>query len=120
MKQFCKNNVSENSQDKSFIHKYFDFGYERLSKITLKGGEEREIKDVEIGDILKNGGKVYGIVEILDNSHTVFFSNKKGVIYNLLVDIGSFDIENMVYKDYNSCVDFFLTKDKKNNLDIYV
>lgn len=123
LKQFCKNKIDENHNDKGFIHKYFDVGYKGLSNVTLKTGEKRRIKDVEIGDILKNGGKVYGVIEIVDNSYQAYqdiFPRKRDTIYNLLVDVGSFDIENVIYKDYNSCVDFFLTKDKKNNLHVYV
>ena len=46
------------------IHKYFDGGFIGETKINLLNGEERQIKDIEINDILENGEKVYGLVEI--------------------------------------------------------
>ena len=46
------------------IHKYLDSGFISSTKIKLKNGETKEISKVEINDILENGEKVYGIVEI--------------------------------------------------------
>ena len=46
------------------IHKYLDSGFISSTKIKLKNGEIKEISKVEINDILENGEKVYGIVEI--------------------------------------------------------
>jgi hypothetical protein len=46
------------------IHRKIDSGFEGYTKICLKNGSVKNIKDVSIGDILINGEKVYGIVEI--------------------------------------------------------
>ena len=46
------------------IHRFLDGGFEGLTPIVLNNGEVRNIKDIDIGDILQNGEKVYGIVEI--------------------------------------------------------
>jgi len=46
------------------IHSFLDGGFEELTPIVLNNGEVRNIKDIDIGDILQNGEKVYGIVEI--------------------------------------------------------
>lgn len=46
------------------IHKYLDGGFFGSTKLTLKNGVQREIKDIEIGTILINGEKVLCKVEI--------------------------------------------------------
>ena len=53
-----------NENDDLLIHKYLDSGFISSTKIKLKNGETKEISKVEINDILENGEKVYGIVEI--------------------------------------------------------
>jgi hypothetical protein len=49
------------------IHKFYDGGFFFGTKIEFENGESREICDVNVGDILKNGEKVYGIVEVYNN-----------------------------------------------------
>jgi len=46
------------------IHKYFDGGFISNTKIKLIDGSKKDITDIKIDDILENGAKVYGIVEI--------------------------------------------------------
>ena len=46
------------------IHKYLDGGFIENTIITLLDGSKREIKDIQIGDVLDGGTKVYGLVEI--------------------------------------------------------
>jgi hypothetical protein len=46
------------------INKYMDGGFFGNTAINLKNGAKKEIKNVSIGDILENGEKIYGIVEI--------------------------------------------------------
>jgi hypothetical protein len=46
------------------IHNKLDSGFKGDTKIKLKQGELRDIKDVNVGDILENDEEVYGIVEI--------------------------------------------------------
>jgi hypothetical protein len=48
----------------SDIHKYLDGGFDKNTEIKLKNGIVKKIKNVLIGDILENGEKVYGYVEI--------------------------------------------------------
>ena len=60
-----KYNILENSSD---IHKYFDSGFFGSTKIKLKNNINTPIKDIKVGDILENGEKVYGIVEICGKS----------------------------------------------------
>jgi hypothetical protein len=46
------------------IHTFLDGGFQASTPIILNNGEVRNIKDICIGDVLQNGEKVYGIVEI--------------------------------------------------------
>ena len=46
------------------IHKYFDGGFIGSSIVQLKNKNKVEIKNVQIGDILEDGEKVFGLVEI--------------------------------------------------------
>jgi len=48
----------------SDIHKYLDAGFEKNTEITLKNGVTKNIKNISIGDVLENGERVYGYVEI--------------------------------------------------------
>jgi hypothetical protein len=48
----------------SDIHRYLDAGFEKNTQITLKNGVIKNIKNISIGDILENGERVYGCVEI--------------------------------------------------------
>ena len=46
------------------IHSKLDSGFKCDTKIKLKDGNLRDIKDINVGDILENDEEVYGIVEI--------------------------------------------------------
>jgi hypothetical protein len=46
------------------IHRYLDGGFEKNTEIKLKNGFIKNIKNVSIGDVLENGERVYGCVEI--------------------------------------------------------
>jgi hypothetical protein len=46
------------------IHRYLDGGFEKNTKIILKNGVIKNIKNISIGDVLENGERVYGCVEI--------------------------------------------------------
>ena len=49
----------------SNLHKYFDGGFSGATMITLSDGvTQKAIKDINVGDKLKNNECVYGIVEI--------------------------------------------------------
>ncbi len=49
---------------KSDIHKYLDGGFYEKTPIMMKNYTIKQIKDINIGDILLNGEIVYGVVEI--------------------------------------------------------
>jgi hypothetical protein len=46
------------------IHRKIDSGFKGDTKIKLKNGKLRDIKDINVGDILENDEEVYGTVEI--------------------------------------------------------
>jgi len=46
------------------IHRYLDGGFDKNTKIILKNGVIKNIKNISIGDVLENGERVYGCVEI--------------------------------------------------------
>lgn len=48
----------------SEIHRFYDGGFEPTTQIQMKNGDIKYIKDVFIGDLLKNGEIVYGIAKI--------------------------------------------------------
>jgi hypothetical protein len=116
----------------SDIHKYLDYGFANTTKIKLQNNFEVDIDKVRINDILQNGEKVYGIVEIngsdllenylynlgknnyleghapMLNVEKTFIPNINNKLYNLLTDEGIFKIGNIIIKDYNSAIDIFL------------
>jgi hypothetical protein len=84
--------------DATFIHKYFDGGFHESTMVEMKNGTTREIKDIRVGDVLRNGEIVYGIVEL---------GSKKR---HLLTDTNKFQIKGKVYDDYNSSIDSIFEK----------
>ena len=54
--------VKINSID--LIHTKLDGGFVGSTLVKLKSGESKKIKDILIDDVLENGEKVYGVVEI--------------------------------------------------------
>ena len=63
IKKVINNNIIK-INDLKDIHTYLDCGFNSLTKIKLQNGVYKEIKNIEIGDILENGEIVYGVVEI--------------------------------------------------------
>lgn len=130
----CKvvNNTIIPIKNANFIHKYLDCGFVNSTKIVLKNKSHIDINKIKINDILENGEKVYGIVEI-DGSTVIeqfrynlgekcfiegyipnlntdkeIIENKNKKLYHLLTDNGTFKIENTIIKDYNASIDRFL------------
>jgi len=59
----------------SDIHKYLNSGFNGKTEILLKNGTKKIIQNIELGDILENGEKVIGLVELDGinlNEHFVF------------------------------------------------
>lgn len=115
----------------SLIHKHLDYGFTENTKVAVKDDLFININKIKVGDILANGEKVYGIVQIdgqnIDKQfkynlgENVFVEgclvfnenertkiNKYPILYNLLTDCGTFQIENTIFKDYNFAIDRFI------------
>ena len=63
------NNVTKNTKGISLnkvddIHTFIDGGFSGDTKIKMKNGAYKEMKDVVVGDVLENGVRVYGVVSM--------------------------------------------------------
>ena len=58
------NNLNDINVENMDIHKYLDGGFNGDTIIKLKNGLVKKLKNVNIGDVLENGEKVYGYTEI--------------------------------------------------------
>lgn len=65
-----------------FIHKFYDGGLYKDTEIKLLDGSIKKISDIEVGDILYNMEKVYGIVEINGNDLVSQYSYDLGNFNN--------------------------------------
>jgi hypothetical protein len=129
------------------IHKYLDGGFNKNTPLKLLNGEKKFIDQIEIGDILENGGRVYTIVEVdgrnvqhqfscvlgmktfvtgggkinyvdqylghvstlkIDGDNFVIRKNIDSKLYHLVTDNKTFKIRDVLFNDYNSCVDFLV------------
>jgi hypothetical protein len=66
--ELVKNNKYVKIDNLCDIHYELDGGFSEFTQIKLKDGRIKYIKDVLIDDILENGEKVYGLVEINGNN----------------------------------------------------
>ena len=78
-------------------------GFDKTTKIMLQN-EEKELKDIRIGDILSTGGIVYGTVELNPSGDL----GNKNTQFNLLVSNGIFKSGFKTYPDYNNSIDAIL------------
>ena len=62
--ELIKENKYVKISDKKDIHYELDGGFLESTKIKLLNGTIREIKNITVDDVLENGEKVYGIVQI--------------------------------------------------------
>jgi len=127
-------NKSITISDTSDIHKYLDYGFSETTKVFLEKNVYIDINKIKIGDVLENGGKVYGIVEIDGSTiHEQFrynlggnkfvegyipdimedmkcLENKHKKLYNILTQKGDFIIKDQTTLDYNAAIDRFFKK----------
>jgi len=120
------------NKNKNFIHKFLDCGFVRSTKIMTQNNCYVDIDKIKINDILENGEKVYGIVEIdgstiiqqfkynlgencfvegympTFHSQNEIIKNKHRKLYHLLTNKKTFKIENTIFQDYNAAIDRFL------------
>jgi len=62
--QFVEFHFPNKKLQKEDIHKFFDRGFSEYTMLRLNDGSLKSIKSIQLGDVLKNGEKVYGLVEI--------------------------------------------------------
>lgn len=114
------------------IHTYLDGGFAWSTPILLKNGETKPINQIQINDLLSNGEKVYGIVEIkgddllnqysyhlgenlkiegylkdLASKKEYIINEKHKKLYHLLTDSNNFHIGTILIGDYNSVSSIF-------------
>jgi hypothetical protein len=100
------------------IHRYLDVGFDKDTQIDLVGNTNKKIKDIQIGDILLSGGKVYGIVEIetnemLKNEKKENEKNELSLgnnLYHLLTTDNIFSSNGQIIPDYNDHIDKLYNK----------
>lgn len=120
----------------NYIHEILDCGFFDTTKIQLNDNSYVDIDKIKINDILQNGEKVYGVVEIdglnlleqfryslgenkfiegrapnleFIDKENIYMNNK---LFHLLTDKGTFKIHNTIIKDYNAAIDRFLENNK--------
>ena len=98
--KYLNTNKTEN------INKILDKGIPKDCRISLKGGY-KNISEIKPGEILVDNGIVYGIVELEKNNLGIIGKNKEK-LYNLLVSNKKFIVEDRIYQDYNSGIDYIL------------
>jgi hypothetical protein len=150
LEKCVRNNKRDKTHKLSNIHRFFDGGFIGSTQITLLNGNNIDIKDVEIGHVLRNGEIVYGLVEIegkklsgqyvynlggnnifcggpnlnlsnknleklnstldidLYNKYSKDKIKKQDKLYHLLVDKGKFNVGEIQFYHYDSCVELFL------------
>jgi hypothetical protein len=89
------------------IHRQLDTGFQPDFVIELSN-TNKYIKDVKVGDILKNGGMVYGLVEIDGSDLYKHLGNNtgyKGKLYHLLSTNQHFSSNSQIINDYNHIID---------------
>jgi len=103
---------------KENIHKYLNVGFNSDMNIYLANNTKKQIKDINIGDVLSTKGIVYGIVEtdnfydkslvdsILGNS----IAKSQNKLYHLLVSNKCFETDRKIIRDYNDKIDFICSK----------
>jgi hypothetical protein len=79
-------------------------GFDEYTYVHLKDRKIAKMNCIKIGDVLKNGEKVYGLVEIL-NSDSLGNSGNSNKLYHLLTDKDSFHLNGNQIGDYNSLID---------------
>jgi hypothetical protein len=124
--------------DNTYIHKFLNSGFHGNTPIMLKNKTEIPIRFIKIGDLLENGEKVIGVVELdgtfvhehyfidlgihgkiegggnlsyftdLDKTKVLKPSGSEEKLFHLLTDKKCFYVKHVKFYDYNASVDEFL------------
>lgn len=91
-----------------YIHKYLDGGFIKGTKIELNNGNEKNIEDISVNDVLKMNEKVLAIVKINAEDISLYEYNVKGKTIkggpNLLFiddNLGMIDTLDIINKKIN-------------------
>ena len=122
---------------KQDIHRYLNSGFFKNTIIEMENGENKLIQNLDVGEKLKNGITITGVVQSLDNEktfnyfnkdlnlkgnnlmfeksnlakyHKKYFKNKDGNenLYHIITDKKYFYINDVKIFDYNACLEYFL------------
>ena len=104
--------TNSNIKDCRDLHKFLDGGFVDSTKIKLKDGSYKQIKHVQIDDILENGEKVYGLVKINGSNVNEQFIFNLGK--NIIVEGGP----NLSICDKNIKLNSTLDLDSNNKQNI--
>jgi len=117
-------------QELEEVHKKLENGFHESTIVNVKEKGNIKISTVEVGDILENGEKVVGKVQIANDKplyeysggflgtkqlsviqnlgkNPVLSSERAEVLYHILTDKGAFHIKEHKIMDYNWSLDFF-------------
>lgn len=108
LNSYVKQYYDDGGLQKETIHKYFGYGFDENIMITLENHLEKSIQSIQVGDILKNGVIVYGIVETYRKSRYL----EKNKLYHLLTNKKTFYVEDKIMTDYNCIIDCILEQNK--------
>jgi hypothetical protein len=105
-------------------HEWFDFGFTERTILKLVDGTTKKISEIEVGDILYGGDRVYGLVEIevCDLEKNQIYSQAPSLevfderVFHLLTDTKKFRIGEQLFEDYNSLIDIKMLVDIKNKI----
>uniref|UniRef100_A0A6C0I6S9 Vint domain-containing protein n=1 Tax=viral metagenome TaxID=1070528 RepID=A0A6C0I6S9_9ZZZZ len=92
------------------IHRNLDKGFKSDFVVELIDSN-KYIKDIKIGDMLKSGGEVYGLVEIDGSDLHIALGNSEN-LYHLLTTTQYFISNGQIFNDYNYIIDSIVSDEK--------
>jgi hypothetical protein len=102
------------TEQKENIHTYYDKGFPSNTLIKTINGKEIYISDIKIGEVLEsiNDEIIFVYGKVIINSNDLLDGNLLksnitylGNYYHLLTNKGIFKINNIIYNDFNYCID---------------
>lgn len=80
-KKYTNHTMFRGAFDTKILHKYFEGGFIKGTKIKLINNKEKNIENILVNDILKNNEKVLAIVKINANDIMLYKYNIRGNIF---------------------------------------
>jgi len=120
----CESKLTVSKKDRIYTnYELLDGGFVGNTKVKMEDGNFKNIKEIQVGEIVKDGGKVYGIVELESDlvkqfyiNNEVFYggSNLVGYSYDLGV-FSTLTIHNN-YVEHNEKLFHLLTEEGYFNI----